>query len=153
MKNTTSKVFLILIILSISACGKDEQQNESATLQSSIDKTKILSDLKIDFSGDPAKGKRLFLQCRACHSLKKGEPHKIGPNLYNFYGKKAGNQEKFNYSAELLDADILWDYENLDQWLENPQRLIPENKMVYVGMKNPKDREDLIAYLLVETQE
>ena len=50
MKNTTSKVFLILIILSISACGKDEQQNESATLQSSIDKTKILSDLKIDFS-------------------------------------------------------------------------------------------------------
>jgi len=30
--------------------------------------------------------------------------------------------------------------------------LIPENKMVYVGMRNPKDREDLIAYLLIETQ-
>ena len=36
--------------------------------------------------------------------------------------------------------------------LENPQALIPENKMVYVGMRNPKDREDLIAYLLIETQ-
>ena len=49
-------------------------------------------------------------------------------------------------------VQILWDYDNLDRWLENPQALIPENKMVYVGMRNPKDREDLIAYLLIETQ-
>ena len=142
----------MLIVLTVGACGKKEEQNETASIQASTDKTNILSDIKSDFSGDPAKGKRMYLQCRACHSLKKGEPHKIGPNLYNFYGKQAGSQAKFNYSSELLDSQILWDYDNLDRWLENPQALIPENKMVYVGMRNPKDREDLIAYLLIETQ-
>lgn len=152
MKNITPKIFLMLIVLTVGACGKKEEQNETASIQASTDKTNILSDIKSDFSGDPAKGKRLYLQCRACHSLKKGEPHKIGPNLYNFYGKQAGSQERFNYSSELLDSQILWDYDNLDRWLENPQALIPENKMVYVGMRNLKDREDLIAYLLIETQ-
>jgi len=152
MKKINPKLFLFLFILILAACGKDEQGNETINVQPSLDKNQILSNLKDDFSGDPAKGKRLYLQCRACHSLKKGEPNKIGPNLYNFYGKQAGSQERFNYSSELLDSQILWDYDNLDRWLENPQALIPENKMVYVGMRNPKDREDLIAYLLIETQ-
>ena len=152
MKKINPKLFLVLFILILTACGKDEQGNETINVQPSLDKNQILSNLKDDFSGDPAKGKRLYLQCRACHSLKKGEPNKIGPNLYDFYGKQAGSQERFNYSSELLDSQILWDYDNLDRWLENPQALIPENKMVYVGMRNPKDREDLIAYLLIETQ-
>ena len=152
MKNVTPKLFLVLSMLTLTACGKDEQKNETIDVQSSVDQTQILSNLKDEFAGDPERGKRLYLQCRACHSLKKGEPHKIGPNLYNFYGKQAGSQERFNYSSELLDSKILWDYDNLDRWLENPQALIPENKMVYVGMRNLKDREDLIAYLLIETQ-
>jgi cytochrome c len=53
----------------------------------------------------------------------------------------------------LSNSGIVWDYQYLDLWLENPQSLIPENKMVYVGMRKKRDREDLIAYLLIETQQ
>ena len=62
-------------------------------------------------------------------------------------------KDDFKYSDALSNSGIVWDYQYLDLWLENPQSLIPENKMVYVGMRKKRDREDLIAYLLIETQQ
>ena len=151
MKLTTSKIISVILIFSLSSCGQSEKEIVTIHESEEILKPEIEAGLRKNYSGDPSKGKRLFLQCRACHSLRKGEPHKIGPNLYNFFGKKAGSQEKFKYSSELTASVIIWDYENLDLWLENPQAMIPANKMVYVGMRNPQDRKDLIAYLLEET--
>lgn len=48
---------------------------------------------------DAAAGKRAFLKCVACHSIAKGAPNKIGPNLFGVVGRKAGTAPGFRYSA------------------------------------------------------
>ena len=48
-------------------------------------------------------------------------------------------------------AGFVWDAEHLDQWLAKPREFLPGTKMSFAGVKNEKDRVDLIAYLKVET--
>ena len=103
--------------------------------------------------GDIQRGSKLYLQCRACHSLKENEPHKIGPNLFNLVGSKAGIRDGYNYSDALLESEIVWTVENLDLWLEKPYEILPGNKMVFSGMRKKEDRNDLIAFLYDQTSE
>ena len=39
----------------------------------------------------------------------------------------------------------------MDTWLTNPKAVLPNTKMTFVGLKDPKDRADVIAYLMTET--
>ena len=96
--------------------------------------------------GDLERGRKLYLQCRACHSLKENEPHKIGPNLFKIIGSTAGSMKGYNYSDAFSKSEIVWTIENLDLWLEKPYEIIPGNKMVFSGMRKQEDRNDLIAY-------
>ena len=100
---------------------------------------------------DLKRGKTLFLQCRACHSLGDGEAHKVGPNLYGVFGRNAGLAPGFAYSEAVTSADISWSPETLDQWLARPSDFLPGNRMVFIGVKKPQDRANLIAYLQQET--
>ena len=55
-------------------------------------------------------------------------------------------------AADFAAADcFVWDAEHLDQWLAKPREYLPGTKMSFAGVKNEKDRIDLIAYLKVET--
>ena len=98
-------------------------------------------------NADLKRGQTLFLQCRACHSLGEGEPHKVGPNLYGMFGQAAGIAPVFAFSEALKNSGLVWSTENMDPWLERPSTLIPGNKMVFIGIKDPADRASLIAYL------
>lgn len=102
-------------------------------------------------SADPNRGRVLFLQCRACHSLGEGEPHKVGPNLHGMFGRKAGLAPGFGYSEALLESDIVWSAASVDRWLARPSDFLPGNNMVFIGVKAPEDRAHLIAYLRQET--
>jgi len=101
--------------------------------------------------GDPAKGEKLFARCRACHALEAGQ-NKVGPSLHGVFGREAGTVEGFNYSDALKSADIVWNEETMDHWLENPREYIPGNKMVFPGLRKEQDRQDIIAYLKEATQ-
>jgi cytochrome c len=46
---------------------------------------------------------------------------------------------------------LVWTEENVSKYLENPKALVPGTKMIFPGLKNPKDREDVIAYLKTQT--
>jgi len=94
-----------------------------------------------------ARGKRLFLQCQACHSLKKDEPHKLGPNLAGVAGAKAASREGYVYSPALAKSGLTWDDATLDRWLERPSALVPGNKMVFAGLPRADDRRAVVAYL------
>ena len=64
---------------------------------------------------DPATLRRdriLFLQCRACHSTKQGEEHKVGLNLYDFLGAKAASKPDYAYSESLVQSGVVWSSEN-----------------------------------------
>ncbi|MDJ0940895.1 MAG: c-type cytochrome [Woeseiaceae bacterium] len=100
---------------------------------------------------DAARGERLAAQCRACHTLNAGGATMIGPNLYGFFGQRAGaSDDRFAYSQALAEADFIWTPRALDAWLAEPARFLPGNRMSYAGLRDEDDRNDLIAWLLAE---
>jgi cytochrome c len=102
----------------------------------------------ISSQGDEAKGKRIFNRCKACHNLTAAPRTRIGPNLDNIFGRKAGTSDTFKrYSSALKDSDIVWTEENLNEWILAPRTFLPGNKMAFAGLKNEQQRKDLIAYL------
>lgn len=103
-------------------------------------------------SADVDRGKTLFFQCRACHSLTEGAAHKVGPNLHGMFGRKAGVAEGFAYSDVLKNSDIVWNTENMNEWLARPSQFLPGNLMVFVGVKKPEDRASLIKFLQQATE-
>ncbi|MGJ3260603.1 MAG: c-type cytochrome [Rhodospirillales bacterium] len=97
--------------------------------------------------GDPARGKRAFLQCVMCHSAVPGG-HKSGPSLARIWGRKAATVEGFwKYSEALKQADIVWNAETLNEWLTSPKAMVPGTSMRVPGVKDARDRRDIIAYL------
>jgi cytochrome c len=66
-------------------------------------------------------------------------------------GKKAGAQPDYNYSSALKASRIVWSKKTLDQWLANPEKLIPGQKMG-ISVPDVKERADLIAYLMQQSK-
>lgn len=101
--------------------------------------------------GDPAKGKKVYNKCKACHALEAGK-NKIGPSLAGIFGRKAGSVEGFKYSDAMQGSGIVWDEEQLEAYLENPKKFMPGTKMAFAGLKKEDDREDVLAYLKEEAK-
>jgi cytochrome c len=93
------------------------------------------------------KGKLYSKKCVVCHSFELNGPNKIGPNLYNIYLRKIASIETFKYSKSLNNIQEEWDSNNLDNFLLNPKKWAPKTKMSFVGIKNDKDRANIIKYL------
>ena len=96
-------------------------------------------------------GRRVFAQCRSCHTIEAGAPNRVGPNLHGVFGREIGSLEGFNYSQPVQDANFVWDAAQLDHWLQNPQTFLPGNRMAFAGVRNEEQRRDLIAYLMVDS--
>ncbi|MEN3745834.1 cytochrome c family protein [Sphingomonas sp. HF-S3] len=98
-------------------------------------------------AGNPATGAKLFLQCRACHTVNPGGANTVGPNLAGIMGAKAATRPGYAYSPALKNAKLTWDKPTMDAWLTRPAKVAPGNKMAFAGMSNPQARADMIAYL------
>lgn len=98
------------------------------------------------FTGSVENGKMVFAQCRTCHSTDAGV-NKIGPSLNGIVGKNSGAVPGFVYSTANANIGLVWTKENLFEYLENPQRVIPGTRMIFGGLRDAQDRADLIAYL------
>jgi len=96
-------------------------------------------------------GRRVFAQCRSCHTVAVDGGHRVGPNLHGVFGREVGTAEGFTYSQAVLDADFVWDAEHLDHWLANPRDFLPGNRMSFAGVRDETQRRDVIAYLMAET--
>src|SRR5438105_8526365 len=98
-------------------------------------------------AGDAKRGAQLFRQCMACHSVEQGE-HMTGPSLAHIWNRKAGTVEGFTrYSDAMRHANVTWDEPTLDKWLANPDRFIPGTGMTFPGLREARDRQDVVAYL------
>jgi cytochrome c len=102
--------------------------------------------------GDPARGERMFRACAPCHSLQPNR-NMTGPSLAELWNRKAGMLSSFTrYSPALKSADIVWDDKTLDAWLADPQHFIPGNTMIFPGVRDARERADLLAFLKEATQ-
>jgi cytochrome c len=101
---------------------------------------------------DAAKGEGDAAICKACHSIDKGQPSPIGPNLHDVVGRKIASVEGFNYSPALkAKAGEVWSYENLNHWITNPQAFASGTTMAFPGLPDGQQRADVIAFLRTKT--
>lgn len=85
--------------------------------------------------------------CRTCHSVKEGD-NRQGPNLHKIVGRKAGSLPGYAFSSALKGAGFVWDEEKLDQFIANPEQVVPGNSMKpYGGLSSSDDRKKIITYL------
>jgi cytochrome c len=144
--------------LALAACSKTKPaSDQSSTVtapaaMSDADKQKALAALPAPYNtADLANGESKFALCGTCHTLPEGGPNMTGPNLHGVFGRKAGTLPGYNYSDPLKATGWTWDAAHIDTWITDPKVAIPGTKMTFVGLKDPKDRTDVIAYLMIGT--
>ncbi len=94
-----------------------------------------------------ADGKAAFAQCAVCHTIDKGGPARIGPNLYGVVGTKAASAAGFQYSAAMKGSGITWTDAELDAFIAGPLKKIPGTKMASAGISDADKRAAVIAYM------
>ena len=96
---------------------------------------------------DAEAGKKVFTKCAPCHSIGPGATNKVGPNLSGVIGRKAGTEAGFNYSDAMKNAGWVWDADIFKEYVADPKKKVPGNKMLFPGVKDELEREDLAAYI------
>jgi cytochrome c len=95
-------------------------------------------------AADVGHGKELYQTCVACHTER---PDALGPSLKGVVGRKSAALEDFRYSNPMKRANLVWDDDNLRDYIKDPQAKVKGNRMPYAGLTDGKDVDDLIAYL------
>jgi len=98
-------------------------------------------------SADAEAGKKVFNNCKACHSVDEGGPHKVGPALWGMYGRKQAAAEGYGYSNAFQELQGEWTAEEIAKFIHAPKEYAPGTKMVFRGIDDNEKMADLIAYL------
>lgn len=94
-----------------------------------------------------ARGRRLFLQCSACHQVTRDSAARIGPGLGGVVGRPVASVPGYGYSKALASLSFVWDDAQLDRWIQSPTQVAPETAMAFAGIPEAADRKAVIAYL------
>ncbi|MBW3617365.1 MAG: cytochrome c family protein [Proteobacteria bacterium] len=141
--------FGALAVLALAACGGET----GGATDPELADVQALAALPPPYNtADPLNGRRVFNQCRSCHTIEAGAPNLVGPNLHGVFERRIGTLPGYTYSEAARSAGWSWDAAQLDRWLTDPRGFLPGTKMAFPGVKDPTDRRDVIAYLLIETR-
>jgi len=102
---------------------------------------KLLASASVDKGANAAK------KCQACHTFGKGEPNRVGPNLYGVVGRPKASEAGFAYSAAMKGKGGNWTIDDLNVYLTNPKAMVPGTKMTFAGLPKGSERADVIAFL------
>jgi cytochrome c len=149
----------IAALLLVVACGNGGQSSSSGgqtaapapsapVTLTDAQKKALIAQLPATYqAADLSNGEAKIAICRSCHSFNQGGEDMTGPNLWGIFGRKAGSKAEFSYSDAMKAAGWTWDADRIDQWITNPRAVLPSTKMTFVGMPDPNDRRDVVAYL------
>ena len=96
---------------------------------------------------DVAAGKTSFNKCLACHAIGDGAKNKVGPQLNGLDGRKSGTAPDYSYSDANKNSGITWNEAQFKEYIKDPRAKIPGTKMIFPGIKNENEANDLWAFL------
>ena len=96
---------------------------------------------------DVAAGEQSFKKCFPCHSIGEGAKNKVGPELNGIDGRHSGSAPDYNYSDANKNSGIVWNEATFKEYIKDPRAKIPGTKMIFPGIKNEKEVDNLWAYL------
>jgi cytochrome c len=96
---------------------------------------------------DVAAGEQSFKKCFPCHSIGEGAKNKVGPELNGIDGRHSGSAPDYSYSQANKNSGITWNKEQFLEYIRDPRAKIPGTKMIFPGIKNEKEANNLWAYL------
>ena len=96
---------------------------------------------------DAAAGKTSFNKCLACHAIGENAKNKVGPELNGLDGRHSGTAAGYNYSDANKNSGITWNKEQFLEYIKDPKAKIPGTKMVFAGIKNENEANNLWAYI------
>jgi cytochrome c len=99
------------------------------------------------YAQDAASGEKIFAQCKTCHQIGENARNAVGPVLNGLFGRKAGMIEGYSYSPANKNSGITWDEATFREYFKDPKAKIPGTKMTFPGLKDPKQIDDIVAYL------
>ena len=140
---------MILPAILLTACGGGGESSSTPAPAPKAEAAPIVKTAAVQTPME--RGAKLYKRCKACHTLEDGGKHKVGPNLWDIYGAKAGSKDGFNYSKVMAASDVIWDDETLDAYIKKPSEFMKGNRMSFVGIKKAEDREALLLYMKAET--
>lgn len=86
-------------------------------------------------------------QCVVCHSVEKGGPMRVAPNLWSIVGAPKAREKGYGYSTALASAGGVWTQQDLNDYLAAPDKFLPGTKKTISGLPKPKERAELITFL------
>ena len=119
----------------------------STTAETSADNSESGNIMALFAATSAADGAKVFKKCLACHSIEKGKPNKIGPNIFGVLNQKAGSVSGYKYSKAMLAYGKIWSFEEMNGFLTKPKDWIKGTKMSFIGLRSAKDRAAVILYM------
>ena len=98
-------------------------------------------------NADPKRGESAAKKCATCHTFNKGEPNRVGPNLWGVVNRNKAAVAGFNYSAAMKAKGGNWSFDDLYHFIAAPKAMIPGTNMAFAGVPRASERADIIAYL------
>jgi cytochrome c len=98
-------------------------------------------------AGDLAAGQTSYKKCAPCHDVGETAKNKVGPILNGLDGRTAGTVAGYNYSPANKNSGVVWNEQTFKEYIKDPKAKIPGTKMVFAGIKNEKEADDLWSYL------
>lgn len=136
MKTSLNHLFWIGIATALAGCGAESQGQSSVRVEGDYRYAATPNGLD-----SPAAG------CVVCHSIEKVGALRVAPNLWGIVGEKKARFSWYGYSPALAKAGGNWTEEDLDAYLTDPDGFLPGTTKTLIGIADPDERADLIAYL------
>src|SRR5499433_2919124 len=96
---------------------------------------------------DVAAGETSFRKCAPCHAIGPDAANKVGPVLNGLDGRTAGAVDGFNYSDANKNSGLTWNEATFKEYIKDPRAKVPGTKMIFPGVKNEKEVNNLWAYV------
>jgi cytochrome c len=107
----------------------------------------LVASVEVTFAQDAQKGEMVFHFCLPCHSIGPGAENKVGPELNGLDGRHSGSVPNFDYSDANKKSGIVWNEANFKRYIHDPQAMVPGTKMIFPGIKDEQQVNDLWAYV------